>query len=45
MDQIAEKPQELYAIKGMLTKFMRMLFPLEFRIDSVQNAAPSLPFR
>ncbi len=44
MDQIAEKPQELYAIKGMLTKFMRMLFPLEFRIDSVQNAAPSLPF-
>jgi nitric oxide reductase NorD protein len=44
MNETTGKPQELYAIKGMLTKFMRMLFPLEFRVDSAQNALPTLPF-
>src|SRR5262249_49712524 len=39
-----EKPQPLHEIKGVLTKFMRMLFPLEFRIDSIANAGPMLPF-
>jgi nitric oxide reductase NorD protein len=44
MPDIVEKPQELYEIKGVLTKFMRMLFPLEFRIDSIANTGPMLPF-
>ncbi|HEY6394480.1 MAG TPA: VWA domain-containing protein [Candidatus Binataceae bacterium] len=44
MQEITEKPQPLYEIKGVLTKFMRMLFPLEFRIDSISNCAPMLPF-
>ncbi|MGH7840136.1 MAG: nitric oxide reductase activation protein NorD [Candidatus Binataceae bacterium] len=35
---------ELFRVKGMLTKFMRMLFPLEFRIDSLPNTGPVLPF-
>jgi hypothetical protein len=30
--------------KGMLTKFMRMLFPLEFRLDSLANTGATLPF-
>src|SRR6185312_10738466 len=34
----------LYLVKGMLTKFMRMLFPAEFRIDSLPNAGAVLPF-
>jgi nitric oxide reductase NorD protein len=34
----------LHAVKGMLTKFMRMLFPLEFRIDSLPNPGAILPF-
>jgi hypothetical protein len=34
----------LYLVKGMLTKFMRMLFPLEFRIDSLPNTGAVLPF-
>ena len=37
--------QPLYEIKGVLTKFMRMLFPLEFRIDSISDFPPALPFR
>ena len=44
MPQAAEKAQELFEIKGVLTKFMRMLFPLEFRIDSLANSGPMLPF-
>jgi len=44
MTQPAEKPQPLFQIKGVLTKFMRMLFPLEFRIDSIANCGPMLPF-
>ncbi|HVN64070.1 MAG TPA: hypothetical protein VMT58_05500, partial [Candidatus Binataceae bacterium] len=44
MAALVEKPQELHEIKGVLTKFMRMLFPLEFRIDSLPNCAPTLPF-
>lgn len=35
----------LHEIKGVLTKFMRMLFPLEFRIDSLANLGTPLPFR
>ena len=31
-------------VKGMLTKFMRMLFPLEFRIDSLPESGAILPF-
>src|SRR6202163_4831052 len=34
----------LFKAKGMLTKFMRMLFPLEFRIDSLPNSGATLPF-
>jgi hypothetical protein len=34
----------LYLVKGMLTKFMRMLFPVEFRIDSLPNTGAVLPF-
>jgi hypothetical protein len=34
----------LYQVKGMLTKFMRMLFPLEFRIDSLPHSGATLPF-
>src|SRR5579863_6302055 len=44
MPEIAEKAQDLFEIKGVLTKFMRMLFPLEFRIDSLANCGPMLPF-
>ncbi len=28
---------ELHEIKGVLTKFMRMLFPLEFRLDAISG--------
>jgi hypothetical protein len=34
----------LFTHKGMLTKFMRMLFPLEFRLDSLANTGAILPF-
>jgi hypothetical protein len=44
MPELPEKAQNLFEIKGVLTKFMRMLFPLEFRIDSIANSAPMLPF-
>src|SRR5262249_39289428 len=37
--------QELHAIKGVVTKFMRMLFPIEFRIDSIPNSSPMMPFQ
>ncbi len=37
---------ELHEIKGVLTKFMRMLFPLEFRLDGISGeGAVSAPFR
>src|SRR5215813_739384 len=45
MGEAGEKTQELHAIKGVVTKFMRMLFPLEFRIDSIANTSPMLPFQ
>ncbi len=35
----------LHEIKGLLTKFMRMLYPLEFRMDSIANFAAALPLR
>ena len=35
-----DRPQALHEIKGVLTKFMRMLFPLEFRFDSIANSRP-----
>ncbi len=41
---IAPDEQALFMVKGMLTKFMRMLFPLEFRIDTLPNAGAVLPF-
>jgi nitric oxide reductase NorD protein len=34
----------LFTFKGMLAKFMRMLFPLEFRLDSLANTGAILPF-
>src|ERR1700730_15272809 len=34
----------LFTFKGMLTKFMRMLFPLEFRLDSLANTGAILAF-
>ncbi len=39
-----ETGQALHEIKGVLTKFMRMLFPLEFRMDTLANCPPMLPF-
>ncbi|HEY2104206.1 MAG TPA: VWA domain-containing protein [Candidatus Binataceae bacterium] len=37
---------ELHEIKGVLTKFMRMLFPLEFRLDGISaEGAVSAAFR
>lgn len=36
---------ELHEIKAVLTKFMRMLFPLEFRLDSLANCGAVLPFQ
>jgi nitric oxide reductase NorD protein len=37
---------ELHEVKGVLTKFMRMLFPLEFRLDGVgSEGAVSAAFR
>ncbi len=37
--------QNLHEIKGVLAKFMRMLFPLEFRIDSLTSHDALLAFR
>ncbi|HVN27546.1 MAG TPA: VWA domain-containing protein, partial [Candidatus Binataceae bacterium] len=34
----------LHEVKGIVTKFMRMLFPLEFRVDSLTNSSVMLPF-
>ena len=42
--EVVADSHPLYLVKGMLTKFMRMLFPLEFRIDSLPNSGPVLPF-
>jgi len=39
-----DRPQALHEIKGVLTKFMRMLFPQEFRLDSIANCGPMLAF-
>jgi nitric oxide reductase NorD protein len=44
MTEPNDQGQPLYEVKGVLTKFMRMLFPLEFRIDSLANTGPMLPF-
>lgn len=47
MAAMANEPSDshaLYQVKGMLTKFMRMLFPVEFRIDSLPNTGAVLPF-
>jgi nitric oxide reductase NorD protein len=41
---VATDEHALFMVKGMLTKFMRMLFPLEFRIDTLPNAGAVLPF-
>ncbi|HEX4210517.1 MAG TPA: hypothetical protein VHY56_09005, partial [Candidatus Binataceae bacterium] len=43
-DNIARDEHALFMVKGMLTKFMRMLFPLEFRIDSLPESGAILPF-
>ena len=47
MNHVLANPNSLHEIKGVLTKFMRMLFPLEFRIDSLSEprraASVSLP--
>lgn len=37
--------QELHELKAILTKFMRMLYPLEFRLDSLANCGAVLPFQ
>lgn len=34
----------LHDIKGPLTKFMRMLFPIEFRLDSIAGCGALAPF-
>lgn len=43
-EMAATDEHALFMVKGMLTKFMRMLFPLEFRIDTLPNAGAVLPF-
>ena len=43
-ENIARDEHALFMVKGMLTKFMRMLFPLEFRIDSLPESGAILPF-
>jgi nitric oxide reductase NorD protein len=43
-DNLARDEHALFMVKGMLTKFMRMLFPLEFRIDSLPESTAILPF-
>jgi nitric oxide reductase NorD protein len=43
-DNVARDEHALFMVKGMLTKFMRMLFPLEFRIDSLPESGAILPF-
>jgi len=45
MSHVLSNPHSLHEIKGVLTKFMRMLFPLEFRIDSLSSRDALLPFR
>jgi nitric oxide reductase NorD protein len=45
MERGGSKTQSLHEIKGVLTKFMRMLHPLEFRIDSLADSGAMLPFR
>ena len=45
MSHALSNPNSLHEIKGVLTKFMRMLFPLEFRIDSLSSRDALLPFR
>ncbi len=44
MTEAPDTAQSLHTIRGVLTKFMRMLFPLEFRIDSVADCGAILPF-
>jgi nitric oxide reductase NorD protein len=39
-----DRPHALHEIKGVLTKFMRMLYPQEFRLDSIANCGPMLAF-
>ncbi len=41
----AERSAELHELKGVLTRFMRMLHPLEFRIDSLPDGRAALPFQ
>ncbi len=43
-DTGANSVLSLHEIKGVVTKFMRMLFPLEFRVDSLANSSMMLPF-
>ncbi len=43
-DSVSPPALSLHEIKGVVTKFMRMLFPLEFRIDSLTNSSVMLPF-
>lgn len=43
-DSVSQPALSLHEIKGVVTKFMRMLFPLEFRIDSLTNSSVMLPF-
>lgn len=39
-----DRPHALHEIKGVLTKFMRMLYPQEFRLDSIANCGPMPAF-
>ncbi|HXN87444.1 MAG TPA: VWA domain-containing protein [Candidatus Binataceae bacterium] len=43
-DSAPQSVLSLHEVKGVVTKFMRMLFPLEFRVDSLTNSAVMLPF-
>lgn len=44
MDRRSES-LELHELKAVLTKFMRMLYPLEFRLDSLTDCSAVLPFQ
>jgi len=43
-ETIPQAALSLHEVKGVVTKFMRMLFPLEFRVDSLTNSSVMLPF-
>ena len=40
----SDTARELHEVKGVLTKFMRMLYPQEFRLDAITKSGPIMAF-